>query len=41
MNLNGILIGSDDSKRLIDYYTRVFGEPGKPSNVEALLMEGR
>jgi predicted enzyme related to lactoylglutathione lyase len=28
MNLNGILIGSDDPQRLVDYYTRLFGEPG-------------
>ena len=28
MNLNGILIGSDDPKRLTAYYTRLFGEPG-------------
>src|SRR5918995_1776101 len=28
MNLNGILIGSEDPQRLIDYYTRLFGEPG-------------
>jgi predicted enzyme related to lactoylglutathione lyase len=28
MNFNGILIGSDDPKRLADYYTRLFGKPG-------------
>ena len=28
MNLNGILIGSEDPKRLIDYYTKLFGDPG-------------
>jgi predicted enzyme related to lactoylglutathione lyase len=28
MNLNSILIGSDDPQRLADYYTKVFGEPG-------------
>src|SRR4051812_49764908 len=28
MNLNSILIGSEDPKRLADYYTRLFGEPG-------------
>jgi predicted enzyme related to lactoylglutathione lyase len=28
VNLNGILIGSDDPQRLADYYTRLFGEPG-------------
>ena len=27
MNLNSILIGSEDPKRLTDYYTRLFGEP--------------
>ena len=28
MNLNGILIGSENPQRLADYYTRLFGEPG-------------
>lgn len=28
MNLNGILIGSEDPQRLVDYYTRLFGAPG-------------
>ena len=27
MNFNGILIGSEDSKRLAEYYTRLFGKP--------------
>jgi predicted enzyme related to lactoylglutathione lyase len=27
MNLNSILIGSEDPKRLAEYYTRLFGEP--------------
>ncbi len=27
MNLNGILIGSENPQRLTDYYTRLFGEP--------------
>jgi predicted enzyme related to lactoylglutathione lyase len=27
MNLNSILIGSDDPQRLVDYYTKLFGEP--------------
>jgi predicted enzyme related to lactoylglutathione lyase len=27
MNLNSILIGSDDPKRLAEYYTKLFGEP--------------
>lgn len=28
MNLNSILIGSDNPKRLADYYRKLFGEPG-------------
>ena len=28
MNLNGILIGSEDPQRLADYYRKLFGEPG-------------
>ena len=28
MNLNSILIGSEDPRRLADYYTRLFGTPG-------------
>ncbi len=28
MNLNGILIGSEDPQRLADYYTKLFGDPG-------------
>lgn len=28
MNLNGILIGSEDPQRLVDYYGKLFGEPG-------------
>ncbi len=27
MNFNSILIGSEDPKRLVDYYTRLFGQP--------------
>jgi predicted enzyme related to lactoylglutathione lyase len=27
MNLNSILIGSENSQRLTDYYTRLFGKP--------------
>ena len=27
MNLNSILIGSEDPQHLADYYTRLFGEP--------------
>ena len=28
MNFNSILIGSDDPKRLVEYYTKLLGEPG-------------
>ena len=28
MNLNSILIGSEDPGRLTEYYTRLFGKPG-------------
>jgi predicted enzyme related to lactoylglutathione lyase len=28
VNLNSILIGTDDPGRLVAYYTRLFGEPG-------------
>ncbi len=28
MNLNSILIGSEDPKALAEYYTKLFGEPG-------------
>ncbi|HXG40203.1 MAG TPA: VOC family protein [Candidatus Limnocylindrales bacterium] len=27
MNLNSVLVGSEDPQRLADYYTRLFGEP--------------
>ncbi len=27
MNLNSILIGSEDPQRLVDFYTKLFGEP--------------
>ena len=27
MNFNSVLIGSDDPTRLVDYYTRLLGEP--------------
>jgi len=27
MDFNSILIGSEDPERLVDYYTRLFGEP--------------
>jgi len=28
MNFNSILIGSDDPRRLAEYYTKLFGKPG-------------
>jgi predicted enzyme related to lactoylglutathione lyase len=28
VNLNSILIGSDNAERLVEYYTKLFGEPG-------------
>lgn len=28
MNVNSVLIGSEDPQRLADYYTKLFGEPG-------------
>jgi predicted enzyme related to lactoylglutathione lyase len=28
VNFNSILIGSEDPKRLVDYYTPLFGKPG-------------
>ena len=28
MNLTGVLIGSEDPQRLVDYYTALFGGPG-------------
>jgi predicted enzyme related to lactoylglutathione lyase len=27
MNFNNVLIGSEDPQRLVDYYTKLFGEP--------------
>ncbi len=27
MNLNSVLIGSEDPQRLVDYYTKLFGDP--------------
>ena len=32
MNLNSVLIGSEDPKRLAEYYTKLFGEPGWDQN---------
>lgn len=31
MNLNSILIGSQDPQRLVDYYTKLFGTPSMDS----------
>ncbi len=28
MNFNSILIGSEDPQRLVEYYTKLFGDPG-------------
>jgi predicted enzyme related to lactoylglutathione lyase len=28
LNLNGILLGSDNTERLVAYYTKLFGAPG-------------
>lgn len=28
MNLNSVLIGSEEPKRLAEYYTKLFGDPG-------------
>jgi predicted enzyme related to lactoylglutathione lyase len=28
MNLNNVMIGSEDPQRLAEYYTRLFGKPG-------------
>ena len=30
MNFNSILIGSADPRRLVDYYTKLFGPPTMP-----------
>ena len=27
MNLNGLLIGSENPQRLVEYYTKLFGKP--------------
>jgi predicted enzyme related to lactoylglutathione lyase len=32
MNLNSILIGSEDPQRLTEYYTRLFGKPAREGN---------
>jgi predicted enzyme related to lactoylglutathione lyase len=28
MNLNSVMIGTEDAPRLVEFYTRLFGEPG-------------
>jgi predicted enzyme related to lactoylglutathione lyase len=40
MQFNGILIGSDDPARLIEYYTRVLGEPGYTDSSYSTWMLG-
>lgn len=40
MQFNGILIGSDDPARLIEYYTKVLGEPGYADDSYSTWMLG-
>ena len=41
MNFNSILIGSEDPARLADYYTKLFGEPGRLIwNIESDDVQG-
>ena len=40
MNLNSILIGSEDPERLADYYRRVLGEPAYAGNGYTSWMIG-
>ena len=40
MQFNGILIGSDDAARLIEYYTKVLGEPGYTDSSFSTWMLG-
>ena len=40
MQFNGILIGSDDPTRLIEYYTKVLGEPGYADSSYSTWMLG-
>ncbi len=35
MNLNNVMLGSDDSKRLADFYTKVLGKPNPDWSDEA------
>ena len=38
MNFNSIMIGSEDPKRLVDYYTKILG---KPTMSEGAMTAGR
>ena len=40
MNLNGVLIGSQDPQRLTAYYTSLFGEPGLAGRLVGALLTG-
>ena len=40
MQFNGILIGTDDPARLIEYYTKVLGEPGYADSSYSTWMLG-
>ena len=40
MNFNSILIGSEDPKRLSEYYTRLFGTPGMEEGGYSAWMIG-
>jgi predicted enzyme related to lactoylglutathione lyase len=40
MNFNSILVGSSDPTRLVEYYTRLFGEPGFSDGTYAGWMIG-
>jgi hypothetical protein len=41
MNLNGILIGSEDPQRLTAYYTQLFGEPRANPAVDSIRSRCR
>src|SRR5437879_3462556 len=38
MNLNGLLIGSENPKRLVEYYTTLFGKPNGDGGPPALAQ---
>jgi predicted enzyme related to lactoylglutathione lyase len=40
MNFNSILVGSADPQRLVEYYTKLFGEPGFSDGTYAGWMIG-